>query len=82
KYVPAELFREWEKKDPVANFENYLLNEQVLTAELITAIKQELKTQINEQVEAAFNEPEPVADPEKELSDMYAPYTSPSTTAI
>ena len=31
KYVPSELFEEWKEKDPVKNFENYLLHEEVLS---------------------------------------------------
>jgi 2-oxoisovalerate dehydrogenase E1 component len=30
KYVPQELFDEWGKKDPVNNFENYLLKEKII----------------------------------------------------
>src|SRR5580704_14215605 len=30
KYVPKELFEEWGKKDPVANFEQYLVSKKIL----------------------------------------------------
>ena len=30
KYVPKELFEMWEKKDPVMNYENYLLSNGIL----------------------------------------------------
>ena len=33
KYVPKELFEEWAKKDPVANFEKWLLKKDIITEE-------------------------------------------------
>ena len=37
KYVPQHLFDEWKEKDPISNFEKYLLDEGVLTARIDTA---------------------------------------------
>lgn len=75
KYVPKHLFDEWQQKDPIQNFENFLLQEQVLNEDLIATIKQTFKNEIAQEVEAAFNEAEPVANAETELADMYAPFT-------
>jgi 2-oxoisovalerate dehydrogenase E1 component len=75
KYVPQHLFDEWTKKDPVKNFEEYLVTENILNEELIATIKSSFKTEIEQEVEAAFNEQEPVANPTIELDDMFAPYT-------
>lgn len=74
KYVPQELMDVWAEKDPVANFERYLLAENVLTASLITEIKADFKAGIEYEIEAAFQEEEPTANAEAELEDMYAPY--------
>jgi len=74
KYVPAELFEEWQKKDPIANFESYLSGLGVLNEAHITSIKAIFKKEIEAEVEAAFNEPEPIADPATELADIYFPY--------
>lgn len=76
KYVPQELFEEWSKKDPVKNFEQYLLGQQILTPDTVIEIKASLKTEIEQEVESAFNEAEPIANEERELNDMYFPYTS------
>src|SRR6185436_17721109 len=35
KYIPQELFEEWGKKDPVKNYESYLLNEKIIDEDLI-----------------------------------------------
>lgn len=74
KYVPQELFDEWSKKDPLRNFEEYLLEQNVLTENSITEIRSAFKTQIDSEVETAFNEQEPAANAQHELSDMYYPY--------
>lgn len=79
KYVPQELFDEWSKKDPLRNFEEYLLEQNVLTENSITEIRSTFKKQIDSEVEAAFTEQEPEANALHELSDMYYPYeTTPS----
>lgn len=74
KYVPQHLFDEWIKKDPVKNFEDYLVAENILNEELIATIKREYKAQIEHDVEEAFNEPEPEAHTAIEVADMFAPY--------
>jgi 2-oxoisovalerate dehydrogenase E1 component len=74
KYVPPHLLDEWAKKDPVKNFEAYLVSENVLNEPLITTIKNNFKAEIEADVELAFNEPEPIANDATELDDMYFPY--------
>lgn len=74
KYVPQRLFDEWAEKDPVKNFEDYLLDEGILTEQLISEIRQSFKKQIDSEIETAFAEPEPQANAEQELNDIYYPY--------
>ncbi len=74
KYVPQHLFDEWSQKDPVKNFEDYLLDEEILSEQLISEIRATFKKQIDSEVEATFVEPEPIADAAQELNDMYYPY--------
>ena len=38
KYVPKELFEEWEGKDPIKNFEEWLLKETILSEHEIETI--------------------------------------------
>jgi len=75
KYVPQELMDEWQQKDPVVNYENYLLAEKVLDDAKIEAIKAEIKEEINTDWEKAYNEPKIVADIQTELDDVYAPFS-------
>ncbi|MGF1922794.1 MAG: alpha-ketoacid dehydrogenase subunit alpha/beta [Bacteroidia bacterium] len=74
KYVPQHLFDQWALKDPVKNFEAYLIDQNILTDDLIPSIKTEMKKEIEWEVEAAFDEQEPQADGQVELTDMYYPY--------
>ncbi|MEE1946903.1 dehydrogenase E1 component subunit alpha/beta [Pedobacter sp. KR3-3] len=80
KYVPQHLFDEWVIKDPVKNFEAYLVEQGILNEELIGTIKSEFKASIETEVEEAFNEAEPTANELAEEVDMYAPY-QPEATA-
>jgi 2-oxoisovalerate dehydrogenase E1 component len=80
KYVPKELFEIWGKKDPLTNFEKYLLEEGVLTEAMVTQFRDEIKTEIEKGLEIAFAEQLPKPDTRKELSEMYAPFVSGSTT--
>lgn len=75
KYVPKKLMEEWAKKDPVENFEKYLMDEKVLNEKSITEIKKKLKREIETGLEEAFQETYPEADTEREMNDVYAPFT-------
>ena len=46
KYVPKELIDAWQKKDPVDNYEKFLIQEDVLLEELSNNIKEEIKGSI------------------------------------
>jgi len=74
KYVPAELLEEWQLKDPLQNFEDYLLSQQLLTTASIERIRSGFKTEIDLEIESAFNDAEPESSIEEELEDMYAPH--------
>ncbi len=74
KYIPQELFDEWAAKDPLKNFEQYLLEHHIITENLVQEIRTSFKVEIETEVEIAFQDPEPVADIQTELNDMYSPY--------
>jgi 2-oxoisovalerate dehydrogenase E1 component len=83
KYVPAELIEKWAKKDPINNFENFLLKEKVLTEADIVLIRKEIKQLIESNLEVSFAEEKPKANTEIELADVYKKrlkrYTAPSS---
>lgn len=74
KYVPKELMDLWAKKDPVVNYEKFLLQEGVLSEDEIARIKNEIKDEITEGLKSAFGEDEIVQNDEVELADVYAPF--------
>ncbi|MBL0034244.1 MAG: dehydrogenase E1 component subunit alpha/beta [Flavobacteriales bacterium] len=85
KYVPQELFTAWEKKDPVTNYEQWLLSTGVLSDAEMNAARKRIKGEIAEAVEVAFSEPPVVPDMAAELRDVYSNNTpiviAPTTTA-
>jgi 2-oxoisovalerate dehydrogenase E1 component len=80
KYVPKELFAEWSKLDPVSNYEQYLIENDVLNEKKTLEIKAEIKNEIEQGLKVAFTEPPLIPDSEIELSDVYATYDSSSTS--
>lgn len=74
KYVPPQLLEEWAKKDPLMNYENYLIKEGVLSAELIVQYRTEFSKEIERGLENVFAEAEVTPKLEEELSDIYAPF--------
>jgi 2-oxoisovalerate dehydrogenase E1 component len=74
KYVPEELLQKWHEKDPVKNYEDYLLSENILSQGLKEEIKAAYKKEIEVDIESAFAEAEPTANPQQELLDMYHPH--------
>ncbi|HEU5146662.1 MAG TPA: thiamine pyrophosphate-dependent enzyme, partial [Chryseosolibacter sp.] len=81
KYVPQELLSEWAKKDPVENFERYLLNEEVIDENFINKTRATIKAEIDRALEIAFGETFPEADTGMELRDVYAPFSQHVVTA-
>lgn len=75
KYVPKKLMEEWAKKDPVQNYEDYLLKEKVIDQKAVDGLRKKIKQEIEAGLEVAFQETHPVADTDTELKDLYAPYT-------
>lgn len=74
KYVPSQLMEEWQIKDPIKNFENYLFEQQVLTTGMLQGIKAQFKAEIDHEIELAFNDADPIPSPAVEMEDMYHPF--------
>ena len=72
-YVPKTLMEEWAIKDPVVNYENYLLNEGILTADLIDQMRKRCKQTIDAGLKIAQAAPELTLDPQQEIDDVFCP---------
>ncbi len=74
KYVPKKLMDEWAKKDPLSNYEEYLLKEKVVDKKFVEDTRKKIKKEIDAGLEVAFKESLPEADTAMELADVYAPF--------
>ncbi len=74
KYVPKELVEEWGKRDPVINYENYLLKERIINEGFIQQLRDGIKHEIDRATETVFAEHEIAADTTIEVNDLYAPF--------
>ncbi|MDO6852627.1 dehydrogenase E1 component subunit alpha/beta [Cellulophaga lytica] len=79
-YVPNSLLDEWAKKDPIANYEAFLKNNNILTDDLIATIKADFKAEINDNLQVAFDEPAITSTIENELNDVYKPFNFKAIT--
>lgn len=73
KYVPESVINEWTLKDPVLNFELFLLNENILSEQENKSIKAVINLEINEQLQTSFSEQVLISTEETEISDVYFP---------
>lgn len=74
KYIPQELFEIWGRKDPLKNYEEYLLEEGVLREKDIKEFREEIKSEINRGLDTAFAEEKAQPDTEREYNDLYKPF--------
>ncbi|MBO2010456.1 thiamine pyrophosphate-dependent enzyme [Hymenobacter negativus] len=81
KYVPQSLMEEWAAKDPVENYEKWLLAEGILTETAKHGIREKIKAAIEAGLQEADAEPMPTADVQEEIADMYQPFDAPITAA-
>ncbi|MEW4924592.1 dehydrogenase E1 component subunit alpha/beta [Algibacter sp. 2305UL17-15] len=79
-YVPQTLLSAWETKDPILNFESFLLNEAILSEADKTKIKDEIIAEIQEHLELAFNEEDIIPNEIKELNDVFKSFEYESIT--
>ena len=73
RYVPAELLQEWAQKDPVENYEKWLLAEGILSETARVQVREGIKQEIERGWQESEAAPAPHADAQAELADMYAP---------
>jgi 2-oxoisovalerate dehydrogenase E1 component len=72
KYVPKELMEEWGRKDPIKNYEQFLVTEGVLTEMEIATIRHEYKAYIDNELQLAEQVQPMLPDTSEEVQDVYA----------
>ena len=76
KYVPKELFEIWEKKDPVTNYENWLIDTGVISPDYPHMLREDMDAEVRAAFDEADKEPEVDPDTTKEEIEVYKPYKS------
>jgi 2-oxoisovalerate dehydrogenase E1 component len=82
KYVPKELFDEWEKKDPLINYEHWLLQKDILSEKEILTIRSDQKQKIEVELKKASEHKPVVISSKKELHNVYAPPAANTQPAV
>ncbi len=72
KYYPEGLQNEWEQFDPVTNFEIYLSELGLLKEANVEEIKEELRKEIQDELDIAYAEPNITPNTEDEVADLFA----------
>lgn len=74
-YIPGEYLEEGRKKDPILNFENFLLSTGILSQDEKDKIGLEIKSQVDQAWQIADAYPQRIANVAEELEDIYKPLT-------
>ena len=72
KYVPKELLEEWEKRDPLRNYEQWLLKENILSEINLSELRIVTRDYIDSELKIAGEAKPLVPDTSEELHDLYA----------
>lgn len=72
KYVPPDLFRLWEQKDPIKNYERYLIEAGVMNEMKVAEIRNEFKDKIESELKIGFEMELVEPDVEEEMEDIFA----------
>ena len=73
KYVPEELMQFWAERDPVSNFEKYLIHQGILTEAQKLEINEAIQNEIEDALSSVNEEAAIEANLNNELNDVFAP---------
>ena len=79
KYVPDELMKKWAQKDPISNYENFLIESNILSIEETATIKSEINEEINNSWQDADNESTTESVNNKEINDVFMSFKQETT---
>lgn len=81
KYVPQELMDAWALKDPLRNYQEFLLKEGILSESYDLELHEQIKAEIDTHLQLAFEEEAIDAHESNELNDVYHPFNYEEFTA-
>ncbi|MEO1416480.1 MAG: dehydrogenase E1 component subunit alpha/beta [Bacteroidota bacterium] len=77
KYVPQHLFEEWKVRDPLSNYEEWLIAQGILSEEekvkIITGFKQEIQEAVDRAWAAPVIEPHKIKESQEVFKDFAVP---------
>jgi 2-oxoisovalerate dehydrogenase E1 component len=71
KYVPKKLISDWKKRDPISNYESFLIESKLLNKEDVNEIKEKIKEEIDSNLNTAFDEATSEPKIDTEIKDVY-----------
>ncbi len=71
KYVPEELMKKWGEKDPISNYEAFLLEQGILTSEVINGVRNEISQEIDAHLRSASAEDAVESTISNEYDDVF-----------
>ena len=74
KYVPDDLLETWGQKDPISNYEAFLVKEGFLDNYEIESLKSNIEEEINQHLQIAFDEEIIDSSESQELNDVFKPF--------
>lgn len=82
KYVPKEMIEYWKKRDPILNYESFLLESDILNKKEIKKLKKQFTSVIEDDIKKANLQSKIAASVQKELNDVLHPYENHSIKKI
>ena len=74
KYVPKEVMEYWAEKDPVINYEKYLIENKIYSKSEVLSLRENIKNEINEAVKESFDSKDFKVDTSREILDVFYPF--------
>ncbi|MBT8233075.1 MAG: dehydrogenase E1 component subunit alpha/beta [Bacteroidia bacterium] len=81
KYVPNALMEKWAKKDPLINFEHYLLSKGIISESEVISLRSEFNKEIKSHLKIAESSEDLKVDSSKEIADVFAHSASTASTS-
>jgi 2-oxoisovalerate dehydrogenase E1 component len=81
KYYPEGLIESWESKDPVTNFELWLLSERIISQDDVLNWRNDIKQEINDSLKEAYDLPNITPNTEREHNDLFKSFDDKSFVA-
>jgi len=70
-YIPKELFKKWEKMDPILNYKKYLRKNNILTDSIDKEINNKIISETESSFEFAISAKKPSSSIQNELNNVY-----------